>query len=176
MTFDRQTFRLALVLCVAALGLAHAEAPVPYDFTGHWAGTATTSGVSIPLVADFSGTQTFTGAIGFQGGHGQFISCSVQGLQKKKVILPLDCTNGSKGKAKGKLDPTARTITGHYHSTRPGHHGSHGKFMLTSPGACVPTGQDCTDATTGGGESAVCCNGDCQLGTNPDGSESHSCN
>ena len=176
MTIARQSFRLALTLFAAAVGLAHAEAPAPYDFTGHWVGAAVTGGASIPLVADFSGTQTFTGAIGFESGGGQFVTCSVQGVQKKKVIVPLDCSNGVTGKAKGKLDPTARTLTGHYHSARPGHRGSHGKFMLTSPGACVPTGQDCTDATTGGGESGVCCNGDCQLGANPDGSESHSCN
>ena len=168
--------RLALVVYAVTVAVARAELPAPYDFTGHWVGTAIARGASIPIVADFSGTQTFTGTLGFSGGGGQFVSCTVQGIQKKKVILPLQCSNGSQGKAKGKLDATARTITGRYHSTRPGHRGSHGKFMLTSAGACVPTGQDCTDATTGGGESGVCCNGDCQLGTAPDGSETHACN
>ena len=164
----RWSYPFGLLLLLACARFAHAEV-VPFDFTGHWSGAGVVKGATFPLFADFSGTQTFTGTLGAVTTH--FASCTVQGVQKKKVKLLLVCDDGSKGKAKGKLDPTTRTIAGKYQSHRPGHGGGHGTFTLTSAGACVPMGGDCTDPMTNGGESAVCCNGDCSQ--TPTG---HTCN
>ena len=163
---------IALVIGVGASAGALAAAPTPYDFTGHWTGTATQAGQSFPLFADFTGTQTFTGTFAVE--TDQLLTCTVQGQQKKKVKITLGCADGSHVKIKGRLE--AGTITGRYHSSRKGHRSRSGAFMLSTPGPCVPTGQDCTDPATGGGEAAVCCNGDCHKIVNADSTESHACN
>ena len=161
-----------LLSLVAFVAVAVAK-PTPFDFTGHWAGSATQKGLSAAAVADFAGTGTFTGTIGVD--LGQLVTCTTQGKQRHRVVIALSCSDGSKGKMKARLDPTTRTLTGRYHSHRRGHHPQHGTFILTSPGACVPAGQDCTDPATGGGEAAVCCGSDCQGVVNPDNTQSHTC-
>jgi hypothetical protein len=167
---------MKLVACALAIGLsaggALAAAVTPYDFTGHWSGSAQVGPQRAVLFADFSGTQTFTGTFGAE--VGRLLSCTVKGVQKKKVKITLSqCSDGSTIKVKGTLDPTAHTITGKFHSVKKGRVRAHGTLTLTSAGTCVPTGEDCTDPTTGGGESSVCCNGDCSLQS--DG-QSHACN
>jgi len=124
---------------VAALGIALLVGTVaalaqttPYDFTGHWTGSATQTGESpVTLVADFmAGTKpkTFTGTL-TAGGMDQ---CTVNGKQKphKKVTIRLTgCNNGNTIVVHGKLDPTAQTITGHFAFNKKGKV-KRGTFML----------------------------------------------
>lgn len=142
---------------------------MPFDFTGHWDGTVMEKGGTAPVVADFAGTSTFTGSIGIL--FGSVLTCTASGKQKKRVTVTVTCSDGSAGKLKAKLDATAGTLEGAFHSHRKGHHPSHGTFTLTRLGTCVPTGGDCTDPTTGSGEASVCCDGDCTQVTN-----GHACN
>jgi hypothetical protein len=167
--------KLAWVAAFTGLGSFVALAATsPFDFTGHWSGTALQSGQSFQLCADLTGTKTFTGTLGV--GTVPFNSCTVEGRQGRRVTMTLACLDGSKATVKGRLDPQAKTITGQFHSSRKGHHKHHGSFSLSTPGACVPTGGDCTSPADGGGEAAVCCNGDCSRVANPDGSEGDACN
>jgi hypothetical protein len=149
-------------------------AVTPFDFTGHWSGTAHQQGATAPVFADFAGTSTFTGTLGvdFDG----LVTCTASGTQKKRVRIAVTCSNGSTGRLKARLDATTETLAGTYHSHGPGHRGTHGTFSIATFGACAPTDADCTDPATGGGEAAVCCNGDCQQVTNPDATVSHHCN
>jgi hypothetical protein len=157
------------------LGAWAGAAIVPFDFTKHWWGQVMQDGQTGTAEADLSGTGTFTGTLGIQF-EGVFLTCSVtNGKQKKKVTLTATCSDGGTAKLKAKLDETLGTLTGKYKSHRPGHKGHHGTFILHEYGSCVPTGQDCTDPSTGGGEGSVCCNGDCTLGGTPT-AETHSCN
>jgi hypothetical protein len=164
------TGRAALVMALLASPLG--AAVTPFDFTGHWSGHVVQQGRTTPLEADLTGTGTFTGTLGTD--IGGFITCSLHGTQKRKVAITATCSNGSTAKIKGKLAAATHTVTGRYHSRRNGR-GLSGKFTLTSPGACVPAGGDCTDPGTGGGESSVCCNGDCTAGT-AGTIETHGCN
>ena len=164
--------RSALVMALLASPLGAAVAP--FDFTGHWSGHVVQQGATAPLVADLSGTGTFTGTLGIE--LGGFITCTVTGKQKRKTVITADCGENGTATIKGKLDVATRTIAGRYHGHRKGHRGKSGKFTLTSAGSCIPTGGDCTDPATGGGESGVCCNGDCQGAGTPGVNETHGCN
>ena len=113
---------------VAALGIALLAGTVaalaqttPYDFTGHWTGSATQTGKSpVTLAADFTtGTvpKTFTGTLSATSGDGTS-TCTAKGRQKrhqKVKILLKPCEDGSHIVLSGKLDTTAQpTITGHF--------------------------------------------------------------
>jgi hypothetical protein len=163
---------IALVISLIASPLGAAVAP--FDFTGHWSGHVMQQGVTVPAVADFNGTGTFTGTIGVDlDGH---IVCTGDGKQKKrKAIIKVTCSNGSSAKLKGRIDTATHTLTGKYGAHRPGDHARHGTFVLSSPGVCGPTGGDCTDPTTDGVEATACCSGNCQSVVNPDSTQSHVC-
>jgi hypothetical protein len=161
-------------LSLAVLASRGQAAVTPFDFTGHWSGTAHQQGLTPRVFADFVGTGTFTGTVGID--IGGLITCTASGKQKKRVSIAVSCSDGSAGKLKGRLDAVTQTLTGSYHAHRKGHRPSHGTFSIATPGACVPTAGDCTDPATGGGEAAVCCNGDCQQVTNPDATLGHACN
>jgi len=127
---------------VAALGIALLAGTVaalaqttPYDFTGHWTGSATDKkGNSAPLAADFTtGTKpkTFGGtfSVTVEGGT---IQCTVHGRQRpnEKVKALLNkCNDHSIIVLHGTLDPTAGTITGRYARSKHGKVKS-GTFML----------------------------------------------
>ena len=164
----------AMLIALSVFVAVAKAAIVPFDFTGHWSGPIKQQGATGFAFADLSGTGTpITGTVGANLG-GIFYSCAISdGQQKHKVILPVTCSDGSSGKLKAKLDPTMRTLKGAYKTHRPGHKGHHGTFTLTNAGSCVPTGQDCSDPSTGGGEASVCCNGDCTLDPTTGG---HACN
>jgi hypothetical protein len=118
---------------VAALGIALLAGTVagaaqftPYNFTGHWTGTATDNkGNTATLVADFStGTnpKTFTGMFSatVQGGT---IQCTAHGRQKpndKVKILDNKCNDHSIIVLHGTLDPSAGSITGRYSRSKHG--------------------------------------------------------
>ena len=124
----------------AALGIALLAGTVaalaqttPYDFTGHWTGSATQTGQSpTTLAADFTaGTtpKTFTGTLTANGGETE---CTVRGKQKRheKVVIHLThCTDGATIVVHGTLDPTAGTITGRFVRVKHGK-AKKGTFML----------------------------------------------
>ena len=128
--------RALTTLAVALLaGTPTAWAQItPFDFTGHWTGSATgKNGRVVPLAVDFTaGTlpRTFTGTITLTI-EGQDVQCPVAGKQKrhdkvKAHVAP--CPVGATV-LRGKLDPTAQTITGHYVNVRRGKVQT-GPFML----------------------------------------------
>ena len=118
---------------VAALGIALLAGTVaalaqitPYDFSGHWTGSAIDKkGNSATLAADFSaGTKpnTFTGMFSatVQGGT---IQCTAHGRQKpneKVKILNNKCNDHSTIVLHGTLDPSAGSITGRYSRSKHG--------------------------------------------------------
>ena len=119
---------------VAALGIALLAGTVaalaqttPYDFTGHWTGSATQTGKSpVTLAADFTtGTvpKTFTGTLSATSADGT-ITCTAKGRQKrhqKVKILLRPCDDHSTILLSGKLDTTAQpTITGHFARVKKG--------------------------------------------------------
>ena len=137
---------------VAALGIALLAGTVaalaqttPYDFTGHWTGSATQTGKSpVTLAADFTtGTvpKTFTGTLSATSGDGTS-TCTAKGRQKrhqKVKILLKPCEDGSHIVLSGKLDTTAQpTITGHLARVKKGKV-KRGTFTLMQ-GSASPSG------------------------------------
>ena len=119
---------------VAALGIALLAGTVaalaqitPYDFTGHWTGTATDKNSNTAsLAADFTtGTvaKTFTGTFSAAVGGGGTIQCTAHGRQKrsdKVKILNNKCNDHSTIVLHGTLDPSAGSITGRYSRSKHG--------------------------------------------------------
>jgi len=129
--------RVIVALAVALLaGTSAARAQVtPFDFTGHWTGSATDKkGQVTPLAADFAAgsvARTFTGTATLTI-QGTDVECPVSGKQKrhdkvKAHVAP--CPIGPT-QLRGKLDPAAQTITGHYFTLRHGKIHT-GPFMLS---------------------------------------------
>src|SRR5689334_13659018 len=85
---------LSLVVMVSSASAA----VTPFDFSGHWSGTAHQQGATLPVFADFSGTATFTGTIGIE--IGGLITCTASGKQKKKVTIAVSCSDGAQGRLK----------------------------------------------------------------------------
>ena len=118
---------------VAALGIALLAGTVaalaqttPYDFTGHWTGSATQTGKSpVTLAADFTtGTvpKTFTGTLSSTSADGT-TTCTAKGRQKrsdKVKILNNKCNDHSTIVLHGTLDPSAGSITGRYSRSKHG--------------------------------------------------------
>src|SRR5438034_461162 len=114
---------------VAALGIALLAGTVaalaqttPYDFTGHWTGSATQTGKSpVTLAADFTtGTvpKTFTGTLSSTSADGT-TTCAAKGRQKrhqKVKILRKPCDDGSHILLSGKLHPTTQPTTKGHHA------------------------------------------------------------
>ena len=107
-----------------------------FDFTGHWTGSAQQTRKSpIAIAANFAtGTapQTFTGMFFASTGEGTTLHCTANGKQKrhdqvKTRLAP--CDDGSTILLRGKLDPTAQTIKGHFLRVKHGK-AKTGKFML----------------------------------------------
>jgi hypothetical protein len=107
----------------------------PYDFTGLWSGSGTTSGDggTLALSADLTSTsaKVFTGILTAGGAT----SCTVKGKRGKKVKAHLKCTDGSKIRLTGQLDTTSRTITGTFTRIKHGKGGKGGAFALTKTSA-----------------------------------------
>ncbi len=103
----------------------------PYDFTGHWGGSETTSGggETLALSADLTSTsaKVFTGTMTAGGGT----SCTAKGRRTKKVKAHLHCTDGSKITLTGQLDTTSQTITGTFTRAKHGKGRKGGTFTLT---------------------------------------------
>ena len=119
--------RVALALVVALLaGAPAARAQVtPFDFTGHWTGSATGGhGTVVPLAMDLTaGTlpRTFTGTATLTI-KGTDVQCAIAGKQKRHDRVKARVAPCAIGIVllHGKLDPTLQTIAGHYLNVRHG--------------------------------------------------------
>src|SRR5438046_8726812 len=94
---------------VAALGIALLAGTVaalaqttPYDFTGHWTGSATQTGKSpVTLAADFTtGTvpKTFTGPLSSTSAAGRN-KCTAEGRQRGHVKVQIIVESGEDGRS-----------------------------------------------------------------------------
>src|SRR5207249_12232988 len=99
------------VLVGSLVGVAAYASIVPFDFTGHWTGTAQQEGQPAnPLMADFTSTgpKTFTGTVTV-GEPG-----TVKGKAKRhmRVALHMDCSGGRTVKVRARIDPATQTMEG----------------------------------------------------------------
>src|SRR5437899_8109913 len=118
------------VLVGILVGVAAYATIVPFDFTGHWTGTAQQEGQRAnPLMADFTSTgpKTFTGTVMVDE------LCTVTGRAKRhmKVALRVECSNGSIVKIRGRFDPTTETMQGAFAEFRQRRLRHRGTFALS---------------------------------------------
>jgi hypothetical protein len=112
---------VAVALGIVAGG---AFAAAPYDFSGHWTGTAQQSGQSSAqtLMADFTatGAKSFAGTMTVGGGGDQGdqpVQCTVKGKAKRHMKVAMRAACDDKGKVhavkiRGLVNPGTQTITG----------------------------------------------------------------
>ncbi|HSV08963.1 MAG TPA: hypothetical protein VLI07_20775 [Candidatus Binatus sp.] len=129
--------RGARLLCAVVIGLVaftarSATGASPFDFTGHWTGTAQQDGQPAnPLVADFTSTgpKTFTGTVTTDE------PCTANGKAKRhmKFTLRMSCSGGSTVKIHGHIDPATQSLEGTFVALqkRRRHRGT---FVLSRPG------------------------------------------
>ena len=134
MRLDESWLRRAVLLSAVSATVALA-APQPYDFTGHWTGTASSRGVTVPLSIDFAPTsdpRMFTGTTTLDSNPP--ITCTFTAKYTRKLKLSLHCDNGSNSTVMAKLN-TAQDLTGSF--TVGGRHGGRhrAKFTLTKTSA-----------------------------------------
>src|SRR5437867_11630535 len=99
------------VLVGSLVGVAAYATIVPFDFTGHWTGTAQQEGQPAnPLMADFTSTgpKTFTGTVMADE------PCTARGKAKRhmKVAVRMDCSGGRTVKVRGRIDSATQTMEG----------------------------------------------------------------
>jgi hypothetical protein len=102
------------VLAGSLWGLVAQAAVTPYDFTGHWVGTAKTPRKPLAMIAADLTTGTppeFTGTLTFVTTE-ETIHCTVSGLQRRRVLMTAPCDNAGHARFKGVLDAAAGTISG----------------------------------------------------------------
>ena len=118
------------VLVGSLVGVAAYATIVPFDFTGHWTGTAQQEGQPAnPLMADFTSTgpKTFTGTVTVDE------ACTAIGKTKRhmKVALRVECSNGSIVKIHGRIDPATQTMQGTFAEFRQRRLRHRGTFALS---------------------------------------------
>ena len=103
---------IAVLVGILVVG-AHAIV-VPYDFTGHWTGTAQTPGKPVAMLSadltiaaplEFAGTLT---AVTTE----ETFNCTVNGRQGRRVVMVAPCDNTGRFHFRGKLDPATGTLSG----------------------------------------------------------------
>jgi hypothetical protein len=111
----------ALAVCLAAATLIHA-APQPFDFTGHWAGSVSSRGTTVPASADFAttGPRTFDGT--FTLAATPVVNCTINGTYRRKVKLHAVCDDGTTQHLTAHLKAATQTLTTSYHFV-----GGHGR-------------------------------------------------
>ncbi|TMA43169.1 MAG: hypothetical protein E6J81_16375, partial [Deltaproteobacteria bacterium] len=123
----------AILGVVVWLGVLAGHGPAvaaSYDFTGHWTGTAQQEGQPAnALTADFTSTgpKTFTGTVMVDE------LCTVTGKAKPhmKVVLRVECNNGSIVKIRGRLDRATQTMQGTFAEFRQRRLRHRGTFVLS---------------------------------------------
>ncbi|TMB23331.1 MAG: hypothetical protein E6J71_03965 [Deltaproteobacteria bacterium] len=123
----------AILGVVVWLGVLAGHGPAvaaSYDFTGHWTGTAQQEGQPAnALTADFTSTgpKTFTGTVMVDE------LCTVNGKAKPhmKVVLRVECNNGSIVKIRGRLDRATQTMQGTFAEFRQRRLRHRGTFVLS---------------------------------------------
>jgi len=124
----------ATLLRVAALVTlaGGALAGTPYDFAGHWTGSAQEHGKSaVTLTADFttSGAKSFTGTI-VATGDDKPSQCTVKGKAKRpNVSIRGTCDDGGVITLHGRVNPKKQTIAGGFVEKR-NRRRHRGKFTL----------------------------------------------
>ncbi|TMA43137.1 MAG: hypothetical protein E6J81_16455 [Deltaproteobacteria bacterium] len=121
------------VLVGILVGVAAYATIVPFDFTGHWTGTAQQEGQPAnPLMADFTSTgpKTFTGTVMVDE------PCTANGKAKRhmKVALRVECSNGNSVKIHGRIDPATQTMQGTFAEFRQRRLRHRGTFALSRQG------------------------------------------
>ncbi len=128
------------VLAGSVVGLAAHAAVVPYDFTGHWTGTARTPRKPAAMLsADLTSTTPpeLTGTLTVVTTE-ETIHCTVSGRQRRRVVMAAPCDNTGYIRFKGKLDAAKATLSGKMVWTPPPHmhkHPKHGVFTLAKQSA-----------------------------------------
>jgi len=124
------------VLAGALWSLAAPAAVAPYDFSGHWAGSARTPRKPpVTISADLTTTTppTFTGTLTFVTSE-ETTHCTVNGRQhRRRVVMTATCDNTGNARFKGMLDPTNAVIHGTVVWAPPPHKHKppkHGTFTL----------------------------------------------
>ena len=122
--------RAIIAVLVGRLASVAGAAVVPFDFTGHWTGTAQQAGQPAnPLTADFTSTgpKTFTGTVTADG------PCTAKGMVKRhmKVALRIRCGGGKTIKAGGRIDPATQTVQGTFAEFRRRRLRHRGTFVLS---------------------------------------------
>ena len=105
---------LIAVLAGSLAGLTADAAVTPYDFTGHWVGTAKTRRKPIAaLSADLatSAPLEFTGTLTFVTTE-ETIHCTVSGRQRRRVLATAPCDNTGHVRFKGVVDTAAGKLSG----------------------------------------------------------------
>src|SRR5206468_2715959 len=128
------------VLAGSLVGVAAQAAVVPYDFTGHWTGTARTPRKPAAMLsADLTSTTPpeLTGTLTVVTTE-ETIHCTVSGRQRRRVVMAAPCDNTGYIRFKGKLDAAKATLSGKMVWTPPPHmhkHPKHGVFTLAKQSA-----------------------------------------
>src|SRR2546426_5381179 len=122
--------RVIAVLGGSVVGVAAYAAIVPFDFPGHWTGTAQQEGQPAnPLMADFTSTgpKTCTGTVTADE------PCTARGKAKRhmKVALRMDCSGGRTVKVRGRIDPATQTLEGTFAEFRRRRLRHRGTFVLS---------------------------------------------
>jgi len=142
----------AILGVVVWLGVLAGHGPAvaaSYDFTGHWTGTAQQEGQPAnALTADFTSTgpKTFTGTVMVDE------LCTVTGKAKPhmKVVLRVECNNGSIVKIRGRLDRATETMEGTFAEFRQRRLRHRGTFALSRQDGSSST----TSTTLPGGQAS----------------------
>ena len=102
------------ILAGALWHLVAQAAVAPYDFTGHWTGTAQTprkppvmlsANLTTIMPPEFTGTLTIVTAE-------ETVQCTVAGRQRRRVVITAPCGNAGHIRFRGSLDPAKGTISG----------------------------------------------------------------
>src|SRR2546428_4353105 len=104
------------VLAGSLFGVAAQATVVPYDFTGHWVGSAKTPRKSpATLSADLTMTAPpeFAGTLTIVTTE-ETIHCSIDGRQRRRVVMAAHCDNTGRARFKGLLDPAGGTLSGRF--------------------------------------------------------------
>jgi hypothetical protein len=109
---------LPLALAITGLFATSVPAlPAPYDFAGHWSGTATSkqTGRTAPFSADFAATanpRKFTGNATLE--VDQPVVCAFHALYKRNLTIHPTCSGRTASTVIAHFDPATQSLTGSF--------------------------------------------------------------